>query len=181
MSEAVIGFGIHVPSEDQKISDSVESRFGMPGGVWVFVDSMDGYLENIGILVASGEMHNGVFLFLDSSKYSTSGLPSKINISILPPAVTKDQTEIFEMFGRIPGWMLAINEFSEPEGVHVQQECLDENCGGLCYQCTIAVCGVCGCFEGSLLSNCPGYRLDGQVQYTVARLLGRARLASHWL
>lgn len=33
-----------------------------------------------------------------------------------------------------------------------------------CYHCTLAVCSVCGCYEGSLTTDCPGYKLDQAQQ-----------------
>lgn len=40
---------------------------------------------------------------------------------------------------------------------HVQAGCFEPNtCGGGCWGCTLGVCEVCGLFEGSLTTHCPG-------------------------
>lgn len=40
---------------------------------------------------------------------------------------------------------------------HIQATCFKpETCGGTCYGCTLAVCTICKCYEGSLTADCPG-------------------------
>lgn len=51
--------------------------------------------------------------------------------------------------------------------LHVQAKCSKGNCGGTCYPCTLAVCDVCGAYEGGLTTDCPGVRVDFDKQEEV--------------
>lgn len=39
---------------------------------------------------------------------------------------------------------------------HVQAKCTNPDCGGTCNVCCLFVCDVCGLYEGSLTTECPG-------------------------
>ena len=48
---------------------------------------------------------------------------------------------------------------------HVQAKCTNPDCGGTCPACTLAVCDVCGLFEGAQTTECPCVAVSGeQVQ-----------------
>jgi hypothetical protein len=38
-----------------------------------------------------------------------------------------------------------------------------------CYHCTLSVCAVCSCYEGSLTTDCPGVRVDMDRQAQIHR------------
>ena len=47
---------------------------------------------------------------------------------------------------------------------HIQESCFNpDTCGGTCYGCTIAVCKVCGAYEGGLTTECPGTQVDADT------------------
>lgn len=48
-----------------------------------------------------------------------------------------------------------VSDWTQRTG-HVQAECSRGDCGGTCVCCTLSVCSICGCYEGSLLPYCPG-------------------------
>lgn len=50
---------------------------------------------------------------------------------------------------------------------HVQAKCNSDTCGGTCHACCLAVCDVCGAYEGSLTTDCPGVRVDFDKQEEV--------------
>lgn len=42
--------------------------------------------------------------------------------------------------------------------------CIREDCGGMCFGCTLGVCRNCGTYEGGLATECPMVKLtDEQV------------------
>lgn len=47
---------------------------------------------------------------------------------------------------------------------HVEEKCTDPDCDGGCFICCLFVCAVCGCYEGSLASECPGEHVDAERQ-----------------
>ena len=53
------------------------------------------------------------------------------------------------------------------EGGHKQELCTNPDCDGSCPFCTLAVCSVCGCMEGSLLEYCPGKLVDADTQNAI--------------
>lgn len=66
---------------------------------------------------------------------------------------------------------------SEPRK-HVQKECTDSSCGGMCNACCLGWCKVCGGAEGDLTTDCPGEHPskeqseavdEGRLDYTSER------------
>lgn len=59
---------------------------------------------------------------------------------------------------------------------HVRTACESPNCGGSCFDCTLAICAVCGGAEASLTTDCCGAALgvhawpvvNGDEDYTDA-------------
>ena len=50
---------------------------------------------------------------------------------------------------------------------HVQAKCTKQDCGGGCEACCLAVCSVCGCYEGSLTTECPGVSVSFDKQQEI--------------
>lgn len=52
---------------------------------------------------------------------------------------------------------------------HKQRGCFHgTNCDN-CYGCHLAVCSVCGCYEGSLTTECPGEKVSMDKQDEIYR------------
>lgn len=47
---------------------------------------------------------------------------------------------------------------------HIEEKCTDDDCNGSCPVCCLFVCAVCGCYEGSLATECPGERVSFERQ-----------------
>lgn len=48
---------------------------------------------------------------------------------------------------------------------HVKLDCDNSQCTGAnCNACNLFICRVCGCAEGTLPTDCPGYEVADNVQ-----------------
>jgi hypothetical protein len=71
-----------------------------------------------------------------------------------------DRVMLRELLKEIKEEFLAPTTFKK----HIQMECTDDRCGGMCHACNLSWCSVCGGAEGSLTTHCPGVPQTNEQQ-----------------
>lgn len=50
---------------------------------------------------------------------------------------------------------------------HIKLECKTDCDNSNCNTCNLFTCSVCGCSEGELPSDCPGYRVEAETRENI--------------